>query len=132
MNVSDVQRRLAVAHRALPLVRAGRRLELAELPAAARVAVLAEAAGCLAAMARRQARVSHVDARQVACLVTDPVDAMAVLGRGRWLPTMQRRVLAIPAQVGRLHSVATPSSARQAVGQLSLFSTNEFRTTEGR
>lgn len=133
MNGVNVRRRLAVARGALPVVQAGRWIEMAGLPAVARVAVLAEAAGSLAAMARRQALVSHVDASQIAALVTDPADAMAVLGRGRWLPTMQRRVLAIPVwRAGRPNVTAKVRGPHTFVSQLSLFSTNEFRVIEGR
>jgi hypothetical protein len=115
-----MRRRTLVAYSALPMVRAGRQVELAALPVLARVAVLAEAAGSLAAMARRQAERGHVDPRQVALLVTDPADAMAVLGRGRWLPTMQRRVLAAPL---RLETVGSKRQRRPMRGQLPLFET---------
>ncbi|GIH10315.1 hypothetical protein Rhe02_83820 [Rhizocola hellebori] len=110
------------------MVQAGRQIELAGLPALARVAVLAEAAGSLAAMARRQAQLSHVDPVQVALVVTDPADAMAVLGRGRWLPTMQRRVLAPPKRlmVARTTSKRPRRSVAQLAGQLDLFNSNGF------
>jgi hypothetical protein len=127
MTALDVRRRLAVAHAALPLVQAARFVELAGLPSVATVAVLAEAAGSLAAMARRQALLSHMDPVQIARWVTDPADAMAVLGRGRWLPTMQRRVLAVPVRPdSRRCGVARVRGRRVFAGQLSLFSTNGF------
>ncbi len=122
-----MRRRTLISYGALPMVRAGRQVELAALPALARVAVLAEAAGSLAAMARRQAERCHVDPRQVALLVTDPADAMAVLGRGRWLPTMQRRVLAAPLRM------ATTGGMRPRVpmkGQLPLFETRRTARRE--
>src|SRR5688572_17254377 len=114
------------------MVQAGRQFELAGLPALARVAVLAEAAGSLAAMARRQAYLSHVDPVQVALVVTDPADAMAVLGRGRWLPTMQRRVLAPPRRLmfARAAGMRRSRPVVQLAGQLDLFSHNGFQAPE--
>jgi hypothetical protein len=128
VNALTVKRRTAVAHGALPMVQAGRQIELAGLPALARVAVLAEAAGSLAAMARRQAYLSHVDPVQVALVVTDPADAMAVLGRGRWLPTMQRRVLASPKRLVTAHTAGKRRSRPMAelACQLDLFNSNGF------
>jgi hypothetical protein len=117
------KRRTLVAYGALPMVQAGRHVELAALPALARVAVLAEAAGAFAAMARRQARRNHVSPADVALLVTDPADAMAVLGRGRWLPTMQRPILAPPNQLRQTRRRTT--AAIPAPGQLDLFSDND-------
>ncbi|WP_117209448.1 hypothetical protein [Allorhizocola rhizosphaerae] len=114
-----LRRRLAVASAASSVVFEGRRVELAAIPAVARVAILAEAAGALAALARKQALLSHVDANQVAQLVTDPVDARAVLGRGRWTPLMCRPVLAVPVRNTR--RAASRSAAVSAV-QPSLFS----------
>ncbi len=125
MKALMTKRRTLVAYGALPMVRAGRQIELAALPALARVAVLAEAAGAFAAMARRQARLNHVNAADVALLVTDPADAMAVLGRGRWLPTMQRPILALP---GELRTVRRRTvRALPSAGQLDLFRDNGFR-----
>ena len=119
MSAVIARQRYAVASGALPAVREGRRIEMSGLPAVARVAILAEAAGALAALARRQAHLSHVDSRTIARLVTDPADAYAVLGRGRWLPMMQRSVLAVPARNIRRRI----GSAAPVPIQPSLFST---------
>lgn len=121
MNAVLLRRRLAVAHSAAVVIGHGRRVELSRIPAVARVAILVEAAGALAALARKQACLSHVDVQMVAALVTDPADAFAVLGRGRWLPTMHRPVWAIPARVP-VRRVVRRSRTR-AAGQLCLFST---------
>lgn len=53
-----------------------------------RLAVLVEVAGTAAALARTLARVRHVDPAALLPYTTRPVDVYAVLGRGRWLPTM--------------------------------------------
>lgn len=130
--MSDLFRRrqLVIAH-SMTVISHGRRIELCPMSAAARVAVLVDAAGALAALARKHAQLSHVDPDEVAWLVTDPVDAFAVLGRGRWLPTMQRPVLAAPASVeperpgrrskGRAGGPGTTRAVPALAGQLSIF-----------
>lgn len=62
-----------------------------------RVAALVEISAAAAALARTIVRLRRLDVRRVAPLVADPVDLWAVLGRGRWLPTMTRHVSAPPA-----------------------------------
>lgn len=131
MNGLFRRRQLVLAH-SMPVISVGRRIdELAQLSPVARVAALVEAAGALAALARKHAELSHVDAKEVAWLVSDPADAMAVLGRGRWLPTMQRPVLAAPAPLepptskrGK-RSTSTASSVQVVPGQLALFHNND-------
>ena len=132
MEALIVRRRTVVAHGALPIVQAGRQIELAGLPALARIAVLVEAAGSLAAMARRQADLAHIDSVQVALVVTDPADAMAVLGHGRWLPTMQRRVLASPRRLAVARAVKRQGKPSALVGQLDLFNSNNSPSQPGR
>lgn len=46
----------------------------------------------VAALARTIVKLRHLDLEQVAPHVTDRADLRAVLGRGRWLPTMTRHV----------------------------------------
>jgi hypothetical protein len=62
-----------------------------------RVAALVEIAAGAAAMARTVVKLRHLDPDLIAPHVADPVDLRAVLGRGRWLPTMTRHVPAPPS-----------------------------------
>jgi hypothetical protein len=62
-----------------------------------RVAALVEIAAAAAAMARTVVKLRHLDPDLIAPHVADPVDLRAVLGRGRWLPTMTRHVPAPPS-----------------------------------
>src|SRR5262249_26057712 len=59
---------------------------------AVRVAALVEISAAAAALARTVVRLRHLDPDLIAPLVSDRTDLRAVLGRGRWLPTMCRHV----------------------------------------
>jgi hypothetical protein len=59
---------------------------------AVRVAALVEIAAAAAALARTVVKLRHLDPDLIAPHVSDRVDLRAVLGRGRWLPTMTRHV----------------------------------------
>lgn len=94
-----------------------------------RVAALVEISAAAATLARTVVRLRRLDPATITPHVTDPTDARAVLGRGRWLPTMTGHVPA-PAK-GRkpaLDVLAANTSAsvrhrharRAAARQLSL------------
>ncbi|WP_033344544.1 hypothetical protein [Catenuloplanes japonicus] len=57
-----------------------------------RVAALVEISAAAATLARTIVKLHHLDPASIAPYVSDPVDMRAVLGRGRWLPTMIRHV----------------------------------------
>ena len=59
---------------------------------AIRVAALVEISAAAAALARTVVKLRHLDPDLIAPHVADRVDLRAVLGRGRWLPTMTRHV----------------------------------------
>lgn len=97
---------------------------------ALRVATLVEISSAAAALARTIVKLRHLDPDVIAPHVSDPVDLRAVLGRGRWLPTMTRHVRLpecgrVPVDV--LVPVVTASVRRRVLrraattGQLSLF-----------
>jgi hypothetical protein len=101
---------------------------------AIRVAALVEIAAAAASLARTVVRLRRLDPDLVAPHVTDPTDLRAVLGRGRWLPTMTRPVpapAADPVRIAELFPAALPtrparsvrrrSARRPAAGQGSLF-----------
>lgn len=69
-----------------------RNVHLSQAPDLARIAALAEIAGAAATLARSIAKRHHIDPDAVVPQVRDAVDVYAVLGRGRWLPTMTRHV----------------------------------------
>ncbi|MEJ3748466.1 hypothetical protein WEI85_34930 [Actinomycetes bacterium KLBMP 9797] len=62
-----------------------------------RVAALVEIAAAAASLARTVVKLRHLDPATIAAYVADPTDARAVLGRGRWLPSMTRHVPEPPA-----------------------------------
>ena len=64
---------------------------------ALRVAALVEIAAAAASLARTVVKLRRLDPDLIAPHVTDRVDLRAVLGRGRWLPTMTRHVPEPPA-----------------------------------
>src|SRR5215216_5545086 len=64
---------------------------------ALRVAALVEISAAAAALARTVVRLRQLDPDLIAPHVANPVDLRAVLGRGRWLPTMTRHVPEPPA-----------------------------------
>jgi hypothetical protein len=63
---------------------------------AIRVAALVEIAAAAASLARTVVKLRRLDPDLIAPHVTDRTDLRAVLGRGRWLPTMTRHVPAPP------------------------------------
>jgi hypothetical protein len=99
-----------------------------------RVAALVEISAAAAALARTVMKLRRLDPALIAPHVADPVDLRAVLGRGRWLPTMTRHVpnppsgpvdlatllpAAMPARPGRRMVRRRVSGAGR--GQLPLF-----------
>jgi hypothetical protein len=62
-----------------------------------RVAALVEISAAAANLARTVVRMRHLDPASIAAYVADPTDARAVLGRGRWLPSMTAHVPTPPA-----------------------------------
>jgi hypothetical protein len=96
-----------------------------------RVAALVEISAAAAALARTVVKLRHLDPDLIAPHVGDRADLRAVLGRGRWLPTMVRHVPALaagPVELGALVPAAGPARAarrriarRRAGGQLPLF-----------
>ncbi|GGQ78470.1 hypothetical protein GCM10010166_55820 [Couchioplanes caeruleus subsp. azureus] len=89
--------RRTVAVLAGPGVRAAREV-YETIPAdAIRVAALVEIAAAAAALARTVVRLRRLDPDLIAPHVRDATDLRAVLGRGRWLPTMIRHVPAPPS-----------------------------------
>jgi hypothetical protein len=99
---------------------------------AVKVAALVEISAAAAALARTVVKLRHLDPALIAPHVTDPVDLRAVLGRGRWLPTMMRHVPApptgpvdlatlMPAVLPDRRSRRRTVRRRPATGQGSLF-----------
>lgn len=93
-----------------------------------RVAALVDVAGAAAALARTVVRLRHPNPAVLAVHVADPVDLRAVLGRGRWLPTMTRHIgqpstAAVPVVTPALPVMPLRRRAGGAVspGQLLLF-----------
>jgi hypothetical protein len=62
-----------------------------------RVAALVEISAAAAALARTVTKLRHVDPGLIVPHVRDAVDVYAVLGRGRWLPSMTRHVPLSPS-----------------------------------
>ncbi len=84
--------RRTVAALAAPGIAAARKV-YATVPAeAVRVAALVEISAAAAAFARTVVKLRHLDPDLIAPHVADRADLRAVLGRGRWLPTMCRHV----------------------------------------
>ena len=84
--------RLSVAVLAGRGVRAVRDVYRLPVPDVLRVAALVEISAAAAALARTVVKLRRLDPELIAPHVADPVDLRAVLGRGRWLPTMTRHV----------------------------------------
>lgn len=125
-------RRRCVALLAAPGIRAAREVYTSVPSDALRVAALVEISASAGALARTVVKLRHLDPDLIAPHVTDPVDLRAVLGRGRWLPTMCRHVPApasgpvpvaevLPMVVPLSRSVRRRSARRPATGQGSLF-----------
>jgi hypothetical protein len=94
--------RRTVAALAAPGIRAAREVYTTVPADAVRVAALVEIAAAAASLARTVVKLRHLDPDLIAPHVVDPVDLRAVLGRGRWLPTMLRHVPAPPDGVVQL------------------------------
>jgi hypothetical protein len=98
---------------------AARAVVCAAVPDVVKVAALVNIAGAAASLARSVAKLRRIDPAMVDQYVTDRADARAVLGRGRWLPTMVRAV-PVPADIytepvpapGRVGSAAAASTGR--------------------
>jgi hypothetical protein len=73
---------------------------------ALRVAALVEISAAAASLARTIVKLRRLDPDLIAPHVADPTDMRAVLGRGRWLPTMTRHVPAPPTGPVDLGSIA--------------------------
>jgi hypothetical protein len=128
----DIRRLVGVL--AAASVREVRTVHTSAASDAVRVAALVEIAGAAATLARLIAKNRHVDPEVIAGQVRDRTDAYAVLGRGRWLPTMTRHVprprstpmragVLIPLAAGRRKSAAarTTRTSRSAPVQGALF-----------
>jgi hypothetical protein len=84
--------RRTVMRLAGPGIRAVREVYTTVPADAVRVAALVEIAAAAAALARTVVKLRRLDPELIAPHVADRVDLRAVLGRGRWLPTMTRHV----------------------------------------
>ncbi|RQW99451.1 hypothetical protein [Micromonospora globispora] len=84
--------RRTVMRLAGPGIRAAREVYTTIPADAVRVAALVEIAAAAAALARTVVKLRHLDPDLIAPHVSDRTDLRAVLGRGRWLPTMTRHV----------------------------------------
>jgi hypothetical protein len=84
--------RRTVAAIAGPGIAAARTVYLRVPSDAVRVAALVEISAAAASLARTIVKLRHLDPDLVAPHVAERVDLRAVLGRGRWLPTMTRHV----------------------------------------
>ncbi|GAA0432391.1 hypothetical protein Aca07nite_19490 [Actinoplanes capillaceus] len=84
--------RRTVAVLAGPGIRAARDVYTTVPADAIRVAALVEIAAAAASLARTVVRLRRLDPDLIAPHVADIADLRAVLGRGRWLPTMTRHV----------------------------------------
>jgi hypothetical protein len=84
--------RRTVAVLAAPGIRAAREVYTTVPADAIRVAALVEIAAAAASLARTVVRLRRLDPDLIAPHVVDVTDLRAVLGRGRWLPTMIRHV----------------------------------------
>jgi hypothetical protein len=80
-----------------PGILAARNVYLTVPADAIRVAALVEISAAAASLARTVVKLRRLDPDLIAPHVSDRVDLRAVLGRGRWLPTMTRHVPAPPS-----------------------------------
>jgi len=125
--------RRTVATLAGPAITTARQIYTTVPADAIRVAALVEISAAAAALARTVVRLRRLDPALIAPHVSDAVDLRAVLGRGRWLPTMCRHVpeppngpvpvsVVLPAVVPSRSRVRRSVRRRRAVpGQDSLF-----------
>ncbi len=131
--------RQTVAALAAPAVLIARHIYRCVPSDAVKVAALVEISAAAAALARTVVKLRQLDPDLIAPHVSDATDLRAVLGRGRWLPTMCRHVpvpSSAPVPVGMLLPAVVPAAParRRAArcapdpGQGSLFaSTGERR-----
>lgn len=99
-----------------PGIAAARAVYLTVPSDAVRVAALVEISAAAAALARTVVKLRRLDPDLIAPHVTDRVDLRAVLGRGRWLPTMTRHVpepASGPSDLGTLLPAVLPASPRR-------------------
>jgi hypothetical protein len=122
-----VTARREVVQLAAPGVGAVRDVFLADLSDVQRAAALVEIAGAAAVLARTIYRYRHIDPVNLDGLVSSRVDARAVLGRGRWLPTMVWRVQEPPKQSRRPATRVRGKRPRPASVQLPLFAATAAR-----
>lgn len=124
--------RHTVALLAAPGVRAAREVYTTVPSDTLRVAALVEISSGAAALARTIVKLRRLDPDLIAPHVRDIVDLRAVLGRGRWLPTMCRHVPdppcgstpvadLLPAVAPMPRSVRHRRTRRPVTGQGSLF-----------
>ncbi|MDG4755244.1 hypothetical protein O7630_30325 [Micromonospora sp. WMMD718] len=104
--------RRTVMRLAGPGIRAAREVYTTIPADAVRVAALVEISAAAAALARTVVKLRRLDPDLIAPHVSDRVDLRAVLGRGRWLPTMTRHV---PAPLTGPVDLAALAPARPAV-----------------
>jgi hypothetical protein len=119
-----------------PGIRAAREVYTTVPADAIRVAALVEIAAAAASLARTVVKLRRLDPALIFPHVTDPTDLRAVLGRGRWLPTMTRHVrepdsrpvavaellpAVLPGVVPLSRSVRRRTTRRPSVGQSPLF-----------
>ncbi len=113
--------RRAVAAVAGPGVRAARTVYSHTTPDVLRVAALVEISAAAAALARTIVKLRRLDPDLIAPHVADPTDLRAVLGRGRWLPTMTRHVpdpTSDPVPVGAVLPVVVATLRHRGTGRL--------------
>jgi hypothetical protein len=116
-----VKTRRRTAHiLAAPGILAARQVYLTVPSDAVRVVALVEISAAAAALARTVVKLRRLDPDLIAPHVASPVDLRAVLGRGRWLPTMTRHVPVPPTGPVDLGSLApailpTRSARRRTV-----------------
>jgi len=112
--------RRTVAAVAAPGVAAARTVYRDVPSDAIRVAALVEISAAAAALARTVVKLRHLDPDLIAPHVSDRTDLRAVLGRGRWLPTMTRHVPAPstdPVPLAVLLPAVVSRSARRRVAR---------------
>ncbi|GIF75306.1 hypothetical protein [Asanoa siamensis] len=107
--------RRTVATLAGPGISAAREVYLTTPGDAVRVAALVEISAAAAALARTVVKLRHLDPDLIAPHVADRADLRAVLGRGRWLPTMVRHVPRPPAGPGDLSGLVATVLASRSV-----------------
>jgi hypothetical protein len=105
--------RRTVAFLAAPGIRAAREVYTTVPADAIRVAALVEISAAAASLARTVVRLRRLDPDLISPHVADVTDLRAVLGRGRWLPTMTRHVPA-PATASSGVTELAPGPAPRA------------------